>query len=97
MDSTFNQQMPIFSFNKEGCLESPHPYRILVWVHRVKRYKLQPENRIIRLDVFIIRLRQIESVFPVILSSENLACQPKKNLKNLANLWREIQNQFGAA
>ncbi len=40
-----------------------------------------------------IRLRQIDSVFPVVLSSENLASQPK----NLANLWRETQNQFGAA
>ncbi len=61
------------------------------------------------------RLRQIDSVFPVILSSENLTSQPKKkttppqkknewlfffsrkSAKNLANLWRETQNQFGAA
>ncbi len=67
----------------------------------------------------IIGLRQIDSVFPVILSSENLASQPKKKRppekknkntvyhilfffprksgENLANLWRETQNQFGAA
>ncbi len=67
-----------------------------------------------------VRLRQIDSVFPVILSSENLATKhikkttpekkktkkhvlpnfvffPGKLGENLANLWRETHNQFGAA